>query len=117
MKRGARGAGPRRRPGTLLFAVILVGLTLGALGHVAVQAQKNEVAVQLGREQAVYESLVTQRRHREIEIGRLKNPGRLVDLARGRLGMTPQPAGIRVVKPVAGRSVKGVATRRERGAP
>ena len=97
VKRGPGGSGGRRPPGTAMFCVILVGLTLGALGHVAVQAQKNEVAVQLGREQAVYETLVTQRRHQTIEIGRLKNPGGLVDLARDRLGMTPQPAGIRVV--------------------
>jgi hypothetical protein len=80
-----------------MFCVILAGLTLGALGHVAVQAQKNEVAVMLGRAQATYETLLTQRRHKQIEIGRLKSPGRLVDLARARLGMTPDPAGIRVV--------------------
>ena len=91
MKRAA--AAPRRRPGTAMFLLILFGLTLGALGHVAVQAQKNEVAVQLGREQAVYEALLAERRHHQIEIGRLKNPGRLVDLAQRRLGMTAQAAG------------------------
>jgi hypothetical protein len=94
VRRPGAGGGGRRRSGTLLFCVILSGLTLGALGHVAVQAQKNEVAVKLGRAQATHEALLTERRHRQIEIGRLKNPGRLVDLARGRLGMTPQPAGI-----------------------
>ena len=100
-----------------MFCVILAGLTLGALGHVAVQAQKNEVAVQLGREQATYETLITQRRHKQIEIGRLKNPGRLVDLARGRLGMTPEPAGIRVVRrgrPASRRSPAAPAARRGR---
>jgi cell division protein FtsL len=111
----SRGRGRRvmrRRSGGALFCVLLLGLTLGALGHVAVQAQKNEVAAQLGREQAVYEALVTERRHRQIEIGRLKNPGRLVDLARARLGMTPQPAGIRVVRPPPGSGRAGQGGRR-----
>jgi hypothetical protein len=94
VKRSA-AATPRRRPGTAMFLVVLFGLTLGALGHVAVQAQKNEIAAQLGREQAIHEELLSERRHRQIEIGRLRNPGRLVELARGRLGMTPQPAGFR----------------------
>jgi cell division protein FtsL len=97
MRRSA--AAPRRRPGTAMFLLILLGLTLGALGHVAVQAQKNEIAAQLGREQAIYEELLSQRRHQQIEIGKLRNPGRLVELARGRLGMTPQPAGFRVLSP------------------
>ena len=69
----------------------------------AVQAQKNEIAVQLGREQAIHEELLSQRRHHQIEIGKLRNPGRLVELARGRLGMTPQPAGFRVLSPPGAR--------------
>jgi cell division protein FtsL len=86
-----------------MFLLVLLGLTLGALGHVAVQAQKNEIAVQLGREQATYEELLSQQRHHQIEIGKLRNPGRLVELARGRLGMTPQAAGFRVLSPPAAR--------------
>ena len=58
-----------------MFCVILAGLTLGALGHVAVQAQKNEVAVKLGRAQATYETLLTQRRHRQIENRPAQEPG------------------------------------------
>ncbi len=120
MRRAA--AAPRRRPGTAMFLLILLGLTLGALGHVAVQAQKNEIAVQLGREQALHDALLAERRHHQIEIGRLKNPGRLVELAQRRLGMTAQAAGFwppgrgsRTARPPA--SIKAVGPPAAKGTP
>ena len=92
------GAAPRRRPGSVLFVLILFGLTMGMLGHVAVQAQKNEVALRLEQERTLRERLVAQKRHLEVEIGRLRSPRRLMDVARAQLGMTPQFGEIRVIR-------------------
>jgi cell division protein FtsL len=96
------GAGMRRRAGKAVFCLVLLGLTLGALGHVAVQAKKVEVAVLLAKEQALHDELLAQQRHLRNEIRQLKDPRRLVYVAQTKLGMTPQSAGIRVVKPRAG---------------
>ena len=82
-----------------LFCLVLLGLTLGALGHVAVQAKKVEVALLLGKQRALHEQLVAEQRHLMNDIGRLKEPRRLVQVAQSKLGMTPQPAAIRVLKP------------------
>ena len=92
------GAGTRRRAGNALFCLVLLGLTLWALGHVAVQAKKVEVALQLAQEQAAHEDLLAEQRHLQLDIGRLKEPRRLVQVAQTKLGMTPQPrAAIRAV--------------------
>ena len=91
------GAGSRRRFGNVVFCVVLLGLTLGALGHVAVQAKKVEVALLLGKEQALHDELVAQQRHLRNEIGRLKDPRRLVQIAQTKLGMTPRQVAIRQV--------------------
>jgi cell division protein FtsL len=93
------GEGRSRRASSGVFCLVLLGLTLAALGHVAVQAKKDEVAGLLGREHAVHEELQADLRHLEIEIGRLKHPERLVREAQGRLGMTPEPADIRRLRP------------------
>jgi cell division protein FtsL len=91
--------GLRRRAGKALFCLVLFGLTLGALAHVAVQAKKVEVALQLGRERTLNEELSTSQRHLLLEIGKLKDPRRLVNVATSKLGMTPKAADIRVIQP------------------
>ena len=89
---GARGPrAPRAASG--VFCLVLLGLTLGALGHVAVQAKQVEVGLLLGKERAAHDALLAERRHLEIELGRLKDPARLVKFAQEK-GMTPVPAGI-----------------------
>jgi cell division protein FtsL len=97
MKREVVSGGGRRRPGSGIFCLVLLGLTLGALGHVAVQAKKVEVALALGKEQGARNEMLAEHRHLEIELGRLKDPARLVKLAQESLGMTSQPADIRTV--------------------
>jgi hypothetical protein len=113
MKRGAaRAAGAalrlgwlqtqRRRPGSGLFCVVLLGLTLGLLAHVAVQAKQVEVGALLGRESEAHQLLENERRHLEIELGRLKDPAKLVRIAQEQLGMTDQTAAIvRAGRPAA----------------
>jgi hypothetical protein len=96
------GAGTRRRAGNAVFCVVLLGLTLGALGHVAVHAMKVEVALLLFKEQALHDEMQAQQRHLRNEIRQLKDPRRLVYVAQTKLGMTPRMVGIRVVKPRAG---------------
>jgi cell division protein FtsL len=103
------GAGTRRRAGNALFCLVLLGLTVFALGHVAVQAKMVEVGLKLAQEQAAHEDLVAEQRHLQLEIGRLNEPRRLVQVARDRLGMTPQPAAIRTFKPAAARVDTAVA--------
>ena len=97
------GAGTRRRAGNALFCLVLLGLTVGALGHVAVQAKMVEVGLQLAAHQAAHEDLLAEQRHLQLDIGRLQEPRRLVEVARTRLGMTPQPAAIRRLLPAPAR--------------
>jgi cell division protein FtsL len=78
---------------------VLLGLTVFALGHVAVQARMVEVGLKLAQEQAAHEDLLAEQRHLQLDIGRLKEPRRLVQVAKTKLGMTPQPASIRTLAP------------------
>jgi cell division protein FtsL len=96
---------PERRPrqdrfGTGVGLVVLLGVTLAALAHVAVQARRVDVALALGEEQKHHAQLLEEQRRLKTEIGRLKDPGIISALARERLNMGPvDPSGIRVVKP------------------
>ncbi len=98
--------GPRResgRTGTGVLCLVLLGLTLAALGHVAVHTRHQQVALELGREQRANFELVEERRKLETEVGKLKDPALLEQLARDRLGMAPPaPLDIRVVPQAAG---------------
>jgi cell division protein FtsL len=84
---------PRRaRMGTGVACLVLFGLTLAALGHVAVQASHLDVALGLGKEQKLQGELLEQRRRLKSEIGRLKDPARISTLARDALKMVPVAA-------------------------
>jgi cell division protein FtsL len=114
------GTGTRRRAGNALFCLVLLGLTVFALGHVAVQAKMVEVGLQLAQEQSAHEELLAEQRHLQLDIGRLKEPRRLVEVARSKLGMTPQPAAIRTLRPAPRRSpgsASAPATARAPGPP
>ena len=91
--------GPRRRRmGSGVASLILLGLTLAALGHVAVQARHLDVALALGKEQKIQGELLEQRRRLKSEIGRLKDPGRISAMARDKLRMAPVvPTDIRPI--------------------
>jgi hypothetical protein len=89
--RGRSLRAPRVSSG--VFCLVLLGLTLGALAHVAVHAKQVEVGLLLGRERAAHDALLAERRHLEIELGRLKDPARLVKFAQD-TGMTPEPEAI-----------------------
>jgi cell division protein FtsL len=79
----------KRRLSIGLIGLIILGLTSGATGHVAVHAKRIEVALALGNEERAYRELVEQRRNLEIEIGMLKDPARISVIARDKLGMRP----------------------------
>ena len=81
------GAGHRLSLG--LIALVVLGVTLGATAHVAVHAKRIDVAIALGKEERAFRELTLQRRHLEIEIGMLKNPARIIAIARDQLGMRP----------------------------
>jgi len=91
------GSGRRRpRASLAVIAFVILGLTLGALGHVAVHAKRLEVALALGDAERVHRQLVEQRRFLEIEIGMLKDPDRVIPFARDKLLMRPAaPENIR----------------------
>jgi cell division protein FtsL len=75
---------------------LLAIATAGALAHVGVRFKGMEVAYALGRERRVSGELEEQRRRLQIEIGMLKDPNRVVSIARDRLGMgPPAPEAIR----------------------
>jgi len=80
------------RRGMGVGAVVLAIITLGALAHVAVRIKSIEVAYALGRERHVATELEEQRRRLQIEIGMLKDPGRVVTIARDKLKMGPPDA-------------------------
>jgi len=77
------------RKGIGVGAFLLAVVTLGALAHVAVRIKGLEVAYALGRERKVATELEEQRRRLQIEIGMLKDPGRVVLYARDKLKMGP----------------------------
>jgi cell division protein FtsL len=86
----------RQRASLAVIAFVVLGLTLGALGHVAVHAKRLEVALALGEAERVHRELAEQRRHLEIEIGMLKDPSRVIAIARDQLLMQPAaPENIR----------------------
>jgi cell division protein FtsL len=88
----------KQRASLAVIAFVILGLTLGALGHVAVHAKRQEVALQLGEAERVHRELAEQRRHLEIEIGMLKDPGRVIAIARDQLLMRPAaPENIRAI--------------------
>jgi len=86
------------RRGMGVGAVVLAIVTVGALAHVAVRIKSIEVAYALGRERHVATELEEQRRRLQIEIGMLKDPGRVVTIARDKLKMgPPDPDAIRAI--------------------
>lgn len=87
----------RRRMSAGVWCLVLLGLTLAALGHVAVQARQYEVALELGRERKRNDALRAEQRKLEAEIARLRDPGRIEREAREKLNMgLPAPTAIRV---------------------
>jgi hypothetical protein len=85
----------RRGVGVWAFALAL--LTAGALGHVAVRMHGIQIAYDLGREKRANSELLERQRSLIIEIGMLKDPGRVIGLAHDKLQMGP-PAASHVIK-------------------
>jgi cell division protein FtsL len=93
----------RRRLGMGVVALVILGITAIATAHVAVHAKRIEVAIALGKEERAFRELTEQRRHLEIEIGMLKDPARIIAIARDRLGMhAPASADIHAATRSAG---------------
>jgi cell division protein FtsL len=84
----------RRGVGVWAFALAL--LTAGALAHVAVRMHGIQIAYDLGREKRVNSELLERQRSLIIEIGMLKDPGRVIGLAHDKLQMGP-PAASNVI--------------------
>jgi len=92
----------RRRLNAGLIGLVILGVTLGAIGHVAVHTKRIEVAIALGKEERAFRELTLQRRQLEIEIGMLKDPARVIAIARDQLGMhAPAPENIHALIPRA----------------
>jgi len=86
-----------QRRGIGVGAFVLALATAGAMAHVGVRMKGIEVAYELGREKRVNTQLEEERRRLNIEIGMLKDPGRVVAIARDRLKMGP-PAPTDIVR-------------------
>jgi cell division protein FtsL len=86
-----------RRRGIGVGAFLLALVTAGAMAHVGVRMKGIEVAYDLGRERRINTELEEARRRLNIEIGMLKDPGRIVSLARDKLKMGP-PAPTDIVR-------------------
>ena len=85
------------RRGAGIWAFLLALCTVGALAHVAVRMHGIQIAYALGRERRTNTELAEQRRRLNIEIGMLKDPDRVIGIARDKLGMGP-PAPENVVR-------------------
>jgi len=84
------------RLGISVVGLVVLGVTLAATAHVAVHAKRIEVAFALGEQERIFRELTLERRHLEIEIGMLKDPARIISIARDKLGMhPPAPSDIR----------------------
>jgi cell division protein FtsL len=94
--------GSRRGIGVGAFLLALV--TAGAMAHVAVRMKGIEVAYDLGRERRINTQLEEERRRLNIEIGMLKDPVRVVGIARDKLKMGP-PAPADIVRLVPGQAL------------
>lgn len=83
------------------WPAFLLALTMaGALAHVGVRLHGLELAYDLARQRKVQSALEEQRRRLQTEIGMLKDPTRIVALARDRLHMGPAlPEDIRHLRP------------------
>ena len=86
-----------RRRGIGVGAFLLALATAGAMAHVGVRMKGIEVAYDLGREKRVNTQLEEERRRLNIEIGMLKDPVRVVSIARDKLNMGP-PAQTDIVR-------------------
>ena len=87
----------RRRLGMGLIGLVVLGLTAVAT---AVHAKRIETAIALGKEQNRLRELSEKHRLLEIEMGMLKDPRRLTQLAKSELGMGPvDPNNIRSIRP------------------
>ena len=87
----------RGRRGVGVWAFLLALVTAGALAHVAVRMRGIQIAYDLGRERRINTELEEQRRRLNIEIGMLKDPHRVITIARDELHMGP-PAPANVVR-------------------
>jgi cell division protein FtsL len=81
-----------QRRGLGLPAFLLALATVGALAHVGVRMKGLEVAYDLGREKRINTQLEDERRSLNIEIEMLKDPVRIVAIARDKLKMGPAAA-------------------------
>jgi cell division protein FtsL len=77
------------RKGIGVSAFLLALVTAGAMAHVGVRMKGIEVAYDLGRERRINTQLEEERRRLNIEIGMLKDPVRVVSIARDKLKMGP----------------------------
>jgi cell division protein FtsL len=89
------------RRGIGVSAFLLAVVTAGAMAHVGVRMKGIEVAYALGHERRINTELEEERRRLNIEIGMLKDPVRVVSIARDKLKMGP-PAPTDIVHLVRG---------------
>jgi cell division protein FtsL len=89
------------RRGIGVSAFLLAVVTAGAMAHVGVRMKGIEVAYALGHERRINTELEEERRRLNIEIGMLKDPVRVVSIARDKLKMGP-PAPADIVRHVPG---------------
>ena len=85
------------RRGVGVWAFLLALVTVGALAHVGVRMHGIQIAYDLGRERRNNTEIEEYRRRLNIEIGMLKDPDRIISIARDQLHMGP-PAPEAVIR-------------------
>jgi len=79
----------KRHPAHGMLMLLLLLVTLAALGHVAINLKKLEMGLALGQARAEKTRLLEKKRRLALEIGVLKDPGRIVAIAQEKLGLRP----------------------------
>lgn len=84
----------------LLLVFAFVAVAAAAVAHVSLRLSVVRVGYDIGEAQHKRRALSEDRRQLTTELGMLRNPARVRELAEQQLGMTmPDPAQIRTVRP------------------
>jgi len=96
---GTGTAGMSRRGWVVFLVAVTVALTAAAVAHVWVRLRVIHLGYQISRASVEEQQLVEQNKRLKIEAAVLRQPGRIEQIARERLGMQrPDPGHIHVIR-------------------
>lgn len=103
------------RKGTIVWTVIVGLIGVGsALGYVWLQLRAIDYGYKLSQASRLHAQLAEQNRKLRVELGMLKNPARVAEMAQADLGLvSPDPGHVRHIRAVSG-SAAAIASSSDR---